>query len=108
MKSSGVRQTVSTLFSGPEEVIFQSLCYCCALLMSFVPQGLDISKSIAFHLLFGAGVMTELLAGQPRNRGSIPSRTKRLLQCPDRLWGHPASYLMGSRDSFPGGKAAWA
>jgi len=24
-----------------------------------------------------------------------------------RLWGHPAYYPMGTRGSFPGGKAAW-
>jgi len=26
--------------------------------------------------------------------------------CPDQLWGHPASYPMGTQSSFSGGKAA--
>lgn len=33
-----------------------------------------------------------------------PSRDKRFissLKCPDQLWGHPASYLPGTRGSFP-------
>jgi hypothetical protein len=29
-------------------------------------------------------------------------------QCPDRLWAHPTSYLMDTKGSFPGVKAAGA
>jgi hypothetical protein len=42
------------------------------------------------------------------DRGSIPDRGRgfffRPLR-PDRLWGHPASYSMGTGGPFPGGKA---
>jgi hypothetical protein len=42
-------------------------------------------------------------------RGSVPGRGKGFLytpQRPDRLWGHPVSYPMGTGGSFPEGKAA--
>jgi len=28
------------------------------------------------------------------------------LKCPDRLWGPPVSYLVGTVGCFPGGRAA--
>jgi hypothetical protein len=42
--------------------------------------------------------------------GSIPGSAKFFSspQRPDRLWGPSASYTMGTRSSFPGGKAAGA
>jgi hypothetical protein len=44
-------------------------------------------------------------------RDSISGRDKRFLSSPqrqDRLWGHQASYPMGTGGSFPAGKAAGA
>jgi hypothetical protein len=51
------------------------------------------------------GIGTRLRAGHLRNRGSITGRGKRFVsspQRPDRLW----VLYMGTRGSFPGGKAA--
>jgi hypothetical protein len=36
----------------------------------------------------------------------VNSRNLSSPQRPDRLWAHPASYPMGTEDSFPAGKAA--
>jgi hypothetical protein len=46
-----------------------------------------------------------------KDKVSIPGRGWEFFSsppCPERLWGHPASYPMGTRGSFPGGKAARA
>jgi hypothetical protein len=52
-------------------------------------------------------IIISLLAGQPRNRGSISSTGKHYfssLMSPGWLWIHPTSYSNGNAFSFPGGK----
>jgi hypothetical protein len=49
-------------------------------------------------------------AESPRNRGSISGKGKDLYisqNCHTSCGTHPASYLMGNKDSFPNGKATW-
>ena len=49
--------------------------------------------------------VTRLRTGKPRNRGSIPDRSKRVVSSskrPERLGPHPPSYLMRNESIYPG------
>ena len=52
------------------------------------------------------GIVTKLRAVQPRNRGSIPGRSKTSVSTPLLPEVHPASHSMGTAIDFPDAEAA--
>jgi hypothetical protein len=81
----------------------------------FLPQKLFISKGLYKPLLFVYvyKIFRDMVAQSVWRLGyrlddgcSIPSRGYDFSPCPDWLWAHPASCVMGTRGSYPGDKVA--
>jgi hypothetical protein len=84
------------------------------LILQHVTAVLHFSTSSSYYLLSrhsSDSIVTMLWVVWWGSLGSIPSMGKRFFssqQHPDWLWGHLASYLMGTGGSFPDSKAAGA
>jgi hypothetical protein len=94
---------------------FNHLCTLNCLVPVSIQQTMQqLSSTLLFSMLSGwrsrvssGNTVSDYGAGRPGDRGSIPSRGKWFFLrplCPDRLWGPPPSFPMGTGGPFPGVK----